>query len=234
MQNPKYRDYTRDTTEVLKRLAHGPRLSEAARMVPITGATKVLDYGCGDGGLFENLLGRTDEGNLYGFDPNLLHEMDEDTRRRVTTFSDANQLVAQHVGYFDVVFCLEVCEHLSPAENQRLLENIKTLLKPGGHAVIGVPLESGLSGFLKNIYRSAKGGRQGASVGIACRTLLGQSIAREFDEHGWNGSHIGFEHREFKNTLESHGLSVLASRCLPWKYLGTVLNNEIYFICSKT
>jgi len=120
----KYRDYTRNSTEFLKRLVHGPRLREAAQMVAITSDTRVLDYGCGDGGLFDWLFERTDHGNLYGFDPTLLHEMDEYTKCRITTFSDANQLVENYVEYFDVVFCLEVCEHLSPSENRRCLLNI--------------------------------------------------------------------------------------------------------------
>ena len=233
MAEPLYRDYTRNTREPLKRLAHGTRLQKAAEMVPVDRTTRVLDYGCGDGGLLEILLEQADGANLFGFDPHLLGEMEPAVRSRVTTFSETDALLRDHAASFDVVFCIEVCEHLSGPAREEVMANVEALMKPDGCAVFGVPIETGLSGFAKNVYRTFKGNRQGAGLAHALRALLHVPIPRAFDEHGWTDSHLGFDHRGLEREIGGRGFAVQHRRHLPWGVLGTVLNNEIYFICSR-
>jgi hypothetical protein len=90
-----------------------------------------------------------------------------------------------------------------------------------------------LSGFSKDLYRTIKGRRQGANVGHAIRALLAQPIPRSFDEHGWTDSHLGFDYRKLEQEIGREGFTVRKRHCLPWRALGTLLNNEIYFICSR-
>ena len=137
-----------------------------------------------------------------------------------------------HAGQFDVIFCMEVCEHLSDSANSQLLQNIRTLLNTDGCAVFGVPIEIHFSGLLKNLYRTLKGNRQGARLVYAIRSLFGLPIPRVFDEHGWTHSHLGFSHQDLKMRIQSYGFKVNEKRCLPWPILGASLNNEVYFICS--
>lgn len=233
MARPLYREYTRDTRESLKRLAHGTRLHRAAELMPISDTTRVLDYGCGDGGLLEQLLERASDGNLYGFDPYLLDQMDSAVKSRVTVFSDTVSLLHDHAESFDVVFCIEVCEHLSDVANDVLMTNIGSLLKPDGHVVFGVPIEIGVSGFAKNVYRTAKGRRQGANWALAIRALLARPIPRKFDEEDWTDSHLGFDHRTLERQIQRRGFSVVRREYLPWPALRAMLNNEVYFICSR-
>ena len=170
-----HKRHTRNTTDPFKKIAHGGRLQSAAKLTALSGEQKVLDYGCGDGALFEYLEPYVPAENLYGFDPGLLEQM---TFVGATCYDDPDVLVSKHKGHFDVVYCMEVCEHLNFDAMCELYKNIHSVAKRDGTVIFGVPLETGLSGFLKNIYRSLRGGRQGATFGRAIKSLFGLWIPR--------------------------------------------------------
>lgn len=224
-----YADHTRNTKEPLKRFAHGRRLHQAARLVPLHADMKVLDYGCGDGGLFEEIESFTPAENLFGYDPGLLSEMIFDG---ATVYDDAKSLVADYTDSFDVVYCMEVCEHLNFDATCELFKNIHALTRPEGRVVFGVPIETGLSGFLKNVYRTARGGRQGATIGRAIKSLFGMYIPRACAPRGWIGSHVGFDAKAFSEQLKYGGFEILERHYLPVPQLRGALNNEVYFICT--
>ena len=224
----RYADYTRNTKEPLKRIAHGTRLRQAATFAGLAATDRVLDYGCGDGALFDELELYIPPRNLCGFDPGFLTEME---RSDILTYDCARRLVANHQGEFDTIFCLEVCEHLTDRALNELFLNLKRLGRPGAKYVFGVPIETGLSGFAKNVYRTFKGRRQGATWGRAFRSLFRRPIEREALASGWIGSHLGFDSAEFAKMLARIGFVVEERRFLPWPRIGRVFNNEIYFIC---
>ncbi len=226
----KYADYTRNTGEFLKRIAHRSRLKDAATIVPISPTDRILDYGCGDGALFDQLAGYVPPRNLCGFDPEYLGEMERDD---IETFDRAEPLIAAHAGQFDLIFCLEVCEHLNEAALSALLGNLAALGRNGARYVFGVPLETGLSGFAKNLYRTVKGHRQEATVGKALRSLFGLPIAREAWPDGWITSHLGFSRHRLVRTLEGAGFRVESRTYLPWPGLRHVFNNEVYYVCTR-
>lgn len=226
----KYSDYTRNTKETFKKVAHGTRFEKALKLVPLTKDMKVLDYGCGDGGFFYNLEEKVPAYNLYGFDPAFLNEMDFEG---ATTYDDVNILLANHGGSFDVIYCMEVCEHLDDKLLYELLSNIRALSHKETIVVFGVPIETGFSGFFKNIYRVIKGGRQGATIGIAFQSLFGIAIDRVASPIGWMGSHIGFDIKNFKRRLDYGGYMEIDAGYLPWPALGKLFNNEKYFICKR-
>lgn len=229
MEKRRYADYTRETTEPLKAIAHGRRLSQAASLLELKPDTRVLDYGCGDGGFFYELEKYIDPKQMVGFDPAYLDQMDFEG---ATTYSDAQELVDNHSEEFDVVFCMEVCEHLTSDAMHILFENISKCCKKDAVIIFGVPIETGLSGFIKNIYRCVKGGRQNATVGRAFKSLFNLWIPRPHFSNGVIWSHLGFDHRSFSEYLPLGGYRVDRKVCLPAKPLGSLLNNEIYYICK--
>src|SRR4030095_10060214 len=54
---------------------------------------------------------------------------------------------AQHRGAYDAVVCMEVLEHV--VEVDRVLDNLVSLLAPGGRLLISVPVETGLPLLVK-------------------------------------------------------------------------------------
>lgn len=231
-----YASYTRNTAEPLKRIAHSRRYEQLLRIIaaPLPG-DKVLDYGCGDGHLFSHLLGNVPPDRLVGYDPDadLLAQADPAVATGSSLTTDINSLKAEHRRSFGLIYCVEVCEHLTDKALDELLENITELAAPYARIIIGVPIETGPSGFLKAMYRTAHGHRQAASVTKAVRALFGLPIPRNVTDVEWYGDHTGFNHPRLRKKLKDHGLLVKRTTCLPFPLLGLALNNEIYFTCSR-
>lgn len=231
-----YASYTRNTAEPLKRIAHSRRYEQLLRIVaaPFPG-DKVLDYGCGDGHLFSHLVGNVPSDKLIGYDPNadLLAQADPAVIAGSSLTTDINSLKAGHRRSFSLIYCIEVCEHLTDKALDELLDNIIELAAPYARIIIGVPIETGPSGFLKAMYRTAHGHRQAASAIKAVRALFGLPIPRNVTDVEWYGDHTGFNHARLRGKLEDRGLLVKRSACLPFPLFGVALNNEIYFTCSR-
>lgn len=102
---------------------------------------RVLDYGCGDGALLgwiSRAAGQS--GEAHGFDPNskaleLAKYMLDRHRLAASLHTELDSLPD---GYFDVIICAEVIEHVYDVDG--LMNQIWRLLKPGGKAIITTPV----------------------------------------------------------------------------------------------
>jgi SAM-dependent methyltransferase len=233
---PSYASYTRDTTEPLKSLAHKKRYHQVLNLIasPLL-IDRVLDYGCGDGYLFSFLVHKFNRQNLVGYDPNpkLLAEAAPSVSAGAELTTDIDSLIRNRSSGFSLIYCIEVCEHLTDKSLDELLRHITVLAAPRARIIFGVPIETGPSGFLKSMYRVAHGGRQSASIDQAFRALFNLKFERKVTDVEWYGAHTGFSHVRFRKTLEQGGFRIIKTLHLPFPALRSVLNNEIYFVCRK-
>jgi len=233
---PSYASYTRDTTDSLKSLAHKRRYRQVLNLIaPPLLIDRVLDYGCGDGHLFSFLVHKYKRQNLVGYDPNpkLLAEAAPSVSAGAELTTDIDSLITNRSSSFSLIYCIEVCEHLTDKSLDELLKHITVLAAPRARIVFGVPIETGPSGFLKSMYRTAHGGRQSASIAQAFRALFNMKLERKVTDTEWYGAHTGFSHMRFRKILEQGGFRIIKTRHLPILALRSVLNNEIYFVCEK-
>jgi SAM-dependent methyltransferase len=234
---PSYASYTRDTTEPLKGFAHKRRYQQILNLIarPLL-IDRVLDYGCGDGHLFSFLVHKFKRQNLVGYDPNpkLLAEAAPSVSAGAELITDIASLIENRPSSFSLIYCIEVCEHLTDKSLDELLRHITVLAAPRARIIFGVPIETGPSGFLKSIYRAAHGGRQTASIGQAFRALFNVKIERKVTDLEWYGAHTGFSHISLRKILEQGGFRIIKTIHLPFPALRSVLNNEIYFVCQKS
>src|SRR5262249_8591016 len=160
------------------------------------------------------------------YDPNvdLLAQADPAVVTGSSLTTDINRLKAEHRHSFSLIYCIEVCEHLTDKALDELFENITELAAPDARIIVGVPIETGPSGFLKAMYRTAHGHRQAASVTKAVRALFGLPIPRNVTDVEWYGDHTGFDHMRLREKLSNRGLLVRRSACLPFPLLGLTLN----------
>jgi SAM-dependent methyltransferase len=232
-----YGDYTRNTTEPLKRIAHSRRHRQVVNLIarPFDADT-VLDYGCADAHLLSYFIGQLSRAKLVGYDPNpkLLSQASSAVSAGAQLTTDIDALLAKRPGVFSLIYCIEVCEHLTDKALAQLFRNIRTLAAPRGRIIIGVPIETGPSGFLKALYRMSKRGRQGANLEKAMRSLVNAKIAREVTDVERFGFHTGFSHINFRKTLQQNKFEIRKTYHLPFPLMRSVLNNEIYFVCQKT
>jgi len=198
----------------------------------------VLDFGGGNGELLRRLAATPlIQATLYEPSPALLDEARRNLagREGIALTGDLTELPNAS---FDCVFCLEVFEHLPEAETDRALSEIGRLLKPGGSAVIGVPVEIHLAALWKGLFRRMR--RRGeydarfSNIWAAARGrppadrpvgIIAPGLSYHFH-------HLGFDYRRFERRLaERFRIDRRWFSPLPW--LGRIANSEAYYLARR-
>lgn len=118
------------------------RYKFAAKM--LEGRARVLEVGCGDG--FFSRVVRQSVGELVAVDLEQIFIDEAQTRQLESLPIDFRQhdlLTGPVAGAFDGVYCLDVLEHIRPADEDRFVGNLIASLSPSGALLVGMPsLES--------------------------------------------------------------------------------------------
>jgi SAM-dependent methyltransferase len=112
-----------------ERKRYGDQISVLHKYLSLGRILRVLDFGCGQGGLLETMALEHKQHSYYGCDANAQKRITNDG---VSIHSDLNDLT----GPFDVVVLSHVVEHLIDFE---ILERVSKLLSPAGIVYIEVP-----------------------------------------------------------------------------------------------
>jgi hypothetical protein len=220
-----YASYTRGTAEPIKAIAHARRFQQAAKIIAALPSDTVLDYGCADAHLF-SVLGPVRERAGYEPDPKMVAQIDPNLSD-IRVYTDRSELLSSG-RRFSLITCMEVCEHLTPKSLNELFHTVRSLCLPNARVVFGVPIETGLSGFAKGVYRTLKK-QDDASISNSFKSLFGARIDRRVTDVEWYGAHTGFDDETFADELAKH-FSIKSTACLPLP-VGRVFNNEIYYVC---
>jgi len=140
------------------------RLREVLSEIDLPPGARVLDFGCGSGGLTSALRERWPEAEIHGADISENAVASARTRVANATFHVLNDgFVASYRGHFDLVFSHHVLEHVYDLE--RTIADLRTLTAIGGRMHHALPCgnEGGLSHWLCSQRRDgidpARGGR---------------------------------------------------------------------------
>lgn len=139
--------YFRSIQENLfQRFWHTSRHREVKKLADRVDGGKVLDLGCADGVFTKEILTKTHASKIIGLD--VVASSVKWARKHWKKYKEMSFVVgdAHKLKYkdseFDAVFALEVLEHVY--EPEKVLREIKRVLKPGGYAILLVPSESKL------------------------------------------------------------------------------------------
>lgn len=140
--------------------SHGRRFQVALELAASARGRRILDYGCGDGSFLAMLVSSADA-PLEATGAEIARDLVADCRARLAArgirFLDLAELDALQAGAFDVIFCMEVLEHVPGVDE--VLHRLDRLLAPGGQLVVSVPVETGVPMLIKQAARRIAGWR---------------------------------------------------------------------------
>ena len=114
------------------------RRNEVLRLLAPTRDDKVLDLGCGDGNISKFLVGKVKE--IKGLDISA-KRVQRAAKKGIDAICGNALKTPYPNAYFDKIICSEVIEHMP--QPGKLLDEVKRILKPGGIAVMSIPLQAG-------------------------------------------------------------------------------------------
>jgi 2-polyprenyl-3-methyl-5-hydroxy-6-metoxy-1,4-benzoquinol methylase len=235
-----YADITFDDKNSIKRWLQRRRLVVATRIVDkILNPKCVLDFGAGNGELCKLIALQFPNAKIICYEPvpSLMKEAKANLTNlpQVHFCSDVAEIPD---GSIELLFCLEVLEHLPKAETDDAIRSFNRMLSGDGSAVIGVPVEIGVPALYKGVFRMSR--RFGEFDASIKNTLLAtlcvppkerpvREIAPGFSYHH---DHMGFDYRNLRNLLRAR-FKLQKLTTSPFSLFGPWLNPEANFLVQK-
>lgn len=236
-----YADITFADRNCVKRWLQWRRLDCALALGRLHAGTiaTAWDFGAGNGELCKRLAVAHPATRIICHEPapQLLAQA-RDNLAGVPGIEFSSVAPGRYAGVVDVVFCLEVFEHLPPPETAQALQAIRDLLRPGGLLVVGVPVEVGVPALYKGCFRMVR--RWGAFDARPVNILSAfagcpprpRPVSQIADGMRFHFAHMGFDHRVFRRVL-GQAFAVRSVRASPFAWLGSRLMPEVYFVAQK-
>jgi trans-aconitate methyltransferase len=237
-----YADITFKDRNFVKRYLQRQRLVSAVNLSSFgcEDPKAIVDFGGGNGELCKMLSLKYPESKIICYEPtpDLLAEARKNLKDfpRVETYSKLDDF--SHNLKVDLLFCLEVFEHLPSKETSHAINDINSLLSDHGTAIIGVPVEIYLPALYRGLFRLTR--RLGSfdtkisnilrsTLGVPPTTRPSGEIAPGFEYYF---THMGFDYRNLKKTLVEK-FELVKYSTSPFGLLTTIVEPEINFIVTK-
>lgn len=234
-----YAEKTFSDRNRIKRLLQRRRLCDALRLAKgLQTPRRIVDLGAGNGELCKQLAQCYPDAEIVCYEPHpdIMAQARENLAgvANVSYCTNPGQLPQ---GPVDMVFCLEVFEHLLPAEQVRVLDIMQRLLGRAGRAVIGVPVETGLPALYKGLFRMARRfGEYDARPGHVLRSMIGRPPMDRPAVELMPGAyfylhHLGFDHERFRRQL-AEWFEIARASFSPLPALGGWINAEACYVVA--
>lgn len=159
------------------------RLALVERILP-EGKGRALDIGCNDGTTTALLAAKGYSPVGIDLDPDVVDRARRAHPGIVFEVGTANDLPGDD--RFELVTCLEVIEHLTPAQQEQMLTSIRTHLAPTGEMVISTPGRYSLFSIIDRSVRRIRGMGMYDWWDATHRTVLSwRGLRRALHRHGF-------------------------------------------------
>ena len=235
-----YAEITFKDKNPIKRWLQKQRLISALKTIDnLDGLSVICDFGAGNGELCKLLSKQFPNTHIICYEPtlNLLNEAKSNLKElpNISFFHNIDNLKKESI---DLIFSLEVFEHLPVKERNSALQTISSLMTQEGNLVIGVPVEIGIPALYKGVFRMMRRyGAFDANIKNVLMSFIGipptnrpiGEIAPGFNYHF---EHLGFDWRRFSETLKEYFTQPKITFS-PFSFCGRWLMPEIYFKVKK-
>lgn len=226
-----YSELTTSNTSFIKRFSHSKRFTTAIKILNFRSNDKFLDIGTGDG-YFLKLVNEKKIKKIVGYEPD--NKMFKVLKKNL--YYSKNIILKKYLvkdsGPFNKISCLEVLEHLRLNDQKKIFKLIKKNSTNKSIILIGVPIEIGLSGFIKNLIRILlRQSHENTSVINIFKSLFNLKIKRRNSKY--IKSHIGFDFSTVEKLILSNNFKILKKYYSPFHYIGFWLNSQIYWLIKK-
>lgn len=233
MVETQYGKYTYNSPSLIRRTTHKLRLTKSIQSAKLKNSDNILDFGAGDGYLGKMIYTK-------GFHKITCYEPVEEQFQQMKQLLEdnpsirtTNDLADLTPHKFDVIFCLEVMEHLTDATIENCLENIKRLLTDNGKILISVPWESGLNGFVKNCIKKTIDKDKTYSYSDLWKIAFNKkNVPRkviDFDSFPYIIEHFGFNNYHFEKILVKNKLLIAKKTNFPFR----IFSSQIFYLIQK-
>jgi len=235
-----YSDITFKDKNPIKRWLQQRRLVAATRIADERFNPEcVLDFGAGNGELCKLIALQFPKAKIICYEPtpSLMDEAKENLADlpQVHFCTDIEKIAD---GSVELIFCLEVFEHLPKAETKDTIGQFNRLLISDGAAVIGVPIEIGIPALYKGIFRMSR--RFGAFDASIKNVLLAafylppkeRPVSEIAPGFAFHHEHMGFDYRNLQALLHAR-FRLQKVTTSPFSIFGLWLNPEANFLVQK-
>jgi SAM-dependent methyltransferase len=234
-----YSDITFSDPNPIKRILQRRRLTSAIKMAAAAPSPRaILDFGAGNGELCKLLRISYPGARILCYEPTpaLMQEARQNLEHTggIEFICRLDEVESHSI---DLLFCLEVFEHLPAQETTDALNQIAMMLCADGHLVVGVPIETGIPALYKGLFRMSR--RYGA-FDATLKNILACAVGRPPIERpkvditegfGYHPHHVGFDYRRFCSMLGMR-FDIKAAFATPIPMLGAQINPEFYLLAK--
>ncbi len=236
-----YADITFFDKNPIKRFLQQRRLTDAIRLASrFRDINIVLDFGSGNGELSKRLATIFPQAQIICYEPclDLMVEAKKNAAgfKQIRFVTDIEMVSKKSI---DLLYCLEVFEHLPVTETEAAILDIYSVLKDNGTAIIGVPVEVYLPALYKGIFRMARrfGDFDATPKNILQATFGYPPKHRPVGEISaglsYHFHHLGFDYRRLRELIKSKQFIILNQSASPIPAVGAWINSEVYFAVQK-
>lgn len=226
-----YSELTTSNTSFIKRFSHSKRFITAIKILNFRSNDKFLDIGTGDG-YFLKLVNEKKIKKIVGYEPD--NKMFKVLKKNLCYSKNIilKKYLIKDSEPFNKISCLEVLEHLRLNDQKKIFKLIKKNSTNKSIILIGVPIEIGLSGFIKNLIRILlRQSHENTSFINIFKSLFNLKIKRRNSKY--IKSHIGFDFSTVEKLILSDNFKILKKYYSPFNYIGFWLNSQIYWLIKK-
>ena len=237
-----YRDITFNDPNRIKRWLQSARLKTAielsANYLNNNSNYLICDFGAGNGELCKLLTNKYKKSNIICYEPT--SELYNEAKENLSNLNInlINNIDSISDNSLDVLFCLEVFEHLPANETKEAFNIIFKKIKSNGLIIVGIPIEVGIPALYKGVFRMF---RRYGSYDANLSNIIKSFFWMRLNERpsieitpGFNyySAHMGFNYRSFEKQCKEH-FNIIKKTTSPFNIFGSFFMPEINFAMKK-